>query len=693
MGHRRAPARPAPQPVGLVRYRLGDLFDAVLALAATTFALGIAMLALGGVAFDGPLPVLAIAALVAVGDYLTRPLLRVMAARTGAVGALLVGLAAQVLVLWGALELVPGVELAGPHVVPGVLLLGGTVMALGRWLIGVNDSEYVLGDVVRRARSRARRSGIEPEEVATREPGLLVVMLDGVGRDTLSGAVEAGLAPNLYRWLRTGTHRLESWWAPVPATTPASQAALLYGESGSVPSFRWWDRELGRLLAANRPADAAEIEDRLAGAPGATALLGPRDAAVSMMFSGGAGTNVLVMSKAGRAGIGPGPAFLRMFASPFVLVRSVVLTVAEMVKELFQAHRQRVRGVVPRVSRGGWYVVLRGLTNVLLRDLNTSLVAEQLMRGAPVVVVDLVDYDEIAHHAGPQRPESLRALEGLDRVLGLLEQVCAVAPREYRIVVLSDHGQSLGATFADAYGTTLTELVAVLMGDAPQAVGAPSGEDVGPLNALLATVFPSRAEVTERPKRRRVRPGAAAPTPGVPEVAVVGGGNFGVVWFPREPGPLTLEDVREHWPQLVAGLAAHPGIGLVVARTAEGEALAVGPRGLRWLASGRTEGEDPLEGWPQRTAPDLERAAGLEGAGDLLIISTVSRMGHVHAFEGQVGSHGGIGGPQNEAILVHPAELEVDGAARELVDGRAMLVGGEAVHAQLLGWLREWGLR
>src|SRR5690606_35625217 len=145
-----------------------------------------------------------------------------------------------------------------------------------------------------------------------------------VGRDTLGVAVEAGLAPTLYRWLRTGTHRLSTWWARVPATTPASQAALLYGDSSAVPAFRWWDRELGRLLVANRPADAAEIERRLAAPPGATPLLGPRAAAVSMMFSGGAGTNVLVMSTAGRADIGPGPAFLRMFASPFVLVRSVV---------------------------------------------------------------------------------------------------------------------------------------------------------------------------------------------------------------------------------------------------------------------------------------------------------------------------------------------------------------------------------
>lgn len=671
-----------------MRYRIGDLADAALALAATALGLGAAIAVLGGVSAGGPLPVLAVALAVGLGDYLTRPLLRLMAARTGAVGALLAGLATQVLVLWAALELVPGIDL-GPQAVPAVLLLTGVVMAAGRWLVGVNDSEYVLGDVVRRARSRARRD--RRETPARREPGLLVVMLDGVGRDTLGGAIEAGLAPTIYRWLRTGSHRLATWWARVPATTPASQAALLYGDSSAVPSFRWWDREAGRLVVTNRPADAARVEGRIAASPGARPLLGPDDVAISMMFSGGAGTNVLVMSRAGREGIGPGPAFLRMFASPFVLVRSVALTVAEMVKELFQAHRQRVRGVVPRVSRGGWYVVLRGLTNVLLRDLNTSLVAEHLVRGAGVVVVDLVDYDEIAHHAGPQRPEALRALEGLDRVLALLEKVCEVAPRDYRIVVVSDHGQSLGPTFADAYGVSLADLVAALMGDAPQTFAVPSGEDMGPVNALLATVFPSRAH--DRPARRRgVRRGTGEDG-SVPEVAVVGGGNLGAVWFPREDHPLVLEEVRERWEHLVPGLAAHPGVGLVVARTSAGEPVAVGARGLRWLDSGRVEGADPLEGWPERTAADLSRAVGLPDAGDLLLVSAVTPMGHVHAFEGQVGSHGGVGGPQNEAILIYPDDVDLDEQLLERVDGTTMLVGGEAVHAQLLAWMRTWGLR
>ena len=43
-------------------------------------------------------------------------------------------------------------------------------------------------------------------------------------------AADAGLVPTISRWLASGSHRLESWWAQAPSTTPASQAGLLHGD-------------------------------------------------------------------------------------------------------------------------------------------------------------------------------------------------------------------------------------------------------------------------------------------------------------------------------------------------------------------------------------------------------------------------------------------------------------------------------
>ena len=82
-----------------------------------------------------------------------------------------------------------------------------------------------------------------------------------------------------------------------------------------------------------------------------------------------------------------------------------------------------------------------------------------MLRGTPSIYVDFLDYDEIAHHSGPERIEAIHALEGIDRSLGRLERLAADCPRPYRFVILSDHGQSLGATFRQRYGQTVEELI------------------------------------------------------------------------------------------------------------------------------------------------------------------------------------------------------------------------------------------
>ena len=124
-------------------------------------------------------------------------------------------------------------------------------------------------------------------------------------------------------------------------------------------------------------------------------------------------------------------------ASPSGFMRSFTRTVAEIVKERWQARRQVKRDLDPRVHRGWTFAVLRAVTNALLRDLNTALVAEEMRRGTHSIYVDYVDYDEIAHHAGMFRPESLASLDGLDRTLGTLARLAERAPRRYRIVVTS----------------------------------------------------------------------------------------------------------------------------------------------------------------------------------------------------------------------------------------------------------------
>ncbi|MFE7408392.1 alkaline phosphatase family protein [Isoptericola sp. NPDC057559] len=701
---------------------VADVRAALWSLVSTAAGLGVAIALVDGVHATNPWSVLLAALVVGVGDALLRAPLRRLARAGGAVGALVLGLGAQVLVVWAALTFLPGITSTSWTAVLAVLVVAGVVMACGHWVLGARDNAYVVGDLLRRARRAAGlpraalRTAAGPDGAGDdgsgpaadqRPAGVLVVMLDGVARPTLEHALQAGLAPTLDRWLGSGSHRLESWWARVPCTTPASTLGLLHGTTDAVPAFRWWSRRLGRMVVTNRPADAAAVER---GASDGRGLLADGGVAVSTMFSGDAPTSLLVMSRASE-GLGPGQLFVRFFASPFVLVRAVAGTVGETLKELYQGWQQVVRGVRPRVSRRGWYPVLRAVTNVLLRDLNTALVAEQLVRGAPVVCVDLVDYDEIAHHAGPLRPEALRALEGLDRVLGLWEEIARGAPRRYRVVVVSDHGQSLGDTFEQVVGRSFGDEVRRLLRERPPARdvaprgaasrrGRSDGEAWGPANTALHALRPGRAgegRVLVGPDRD-VPPGppaegaSATPPAAQPEVAVIGSGNLGMVWFCREPRRLGAAEVALRWPALVPGLLASPAVGLVVVHDDEGP-VAHGPGGTHHLASGLVSGRDPLAGYGSRARADLVRVAGLEDAGDLVVVSAVGPLGRVHALEELVGSHGGLGGAQCEALLLYPDDLVVPDDERDDVDGTRMLVGAEAVHRRLVGWLAQLGLR
>ncbi len=197
------------------------------------------------------------------------------------------------------------------------------------------------------------------------------------------------------------------------------------------------------------------------------------------MVAGGAQRSYLTMSTMHdpTKGLGQSRSYLAFFVSPYGFVHAIVLGIAEVAKEIFQARRAAAAKIEPRMSRRGPYPFLRALTNVVLRPITTSLVIEEMLRGTSVIYVTYTDYDEIAHHSGPERAESLEALDGVDRVLGTIALAEDDAPRPYNFVVLSDHGQTLGATFRQRFGTTLDDLLEQLMGGQAAVKAAVSGVD------------------------------------------------------------------------------------------------------------------------------------------------------------------------------------------------------------------------
>ncbi|GAA2399753.1 membrane protein [Catellatospora methionotrophica] len=640
-------------------------------------ALSIAIAVTPGLSASTGWDVLAAAVLLALAAAVLRPTLAAFAARLGWAGVVAGWLAIQAVLVYLALSLAPHIQVNGFWPAFWASWIYSVLVSAGMWVVTAGDDSAVLAHLLRTT-SKTRR-----EAVPSAVPGVVMIQIDGLSAPLARWAIQAGNLPTLTRWIRSGSHVLAEWHAQLPATTPASQAGLLHGASAHVPAFRWLEKETGRLVVTNHPKDAEYVEQGFTDGRG---LLADGGVSLSNVFSGDAPTSLLTMSTVSRKGARRGPTreVSAYLVDPFGLTRSLVLTCGEMVKEVFQARRQRARDIEPRVHRAASYVALRGVTNVLLRDLNLNLAAEHMMRGAPSVYCDFVDYDEIAHHAGPTRAESLASLDGIDWVLGTLEKLAAAAPRPYHLVVLSDHGQSQGATFLQRYGMTLEALVRRLISpEDTELVTAGDAEQWGRVSALLAEVSGERrlvGRLTGSVLRGRDEPAPAAGT----DLVVVASGNLGMVYLAREPGRLTLEEIEARHPNLLTGLVSHPGVGFAMVRSRARGAVVLGRDGVRHLADGRVDGADPLAAFGPHAAADLRRHDTLPHVGDIVLNSLLDpATGEVAAFEELVGCHGGLGGWQTRPVLIHPAAWTA----------APPLDGADAVHRQLVRWLKDLGQR
>lgn len=628
--------------------------------------------------------VLTVVVLAAV-TMLLRPLLVALATLMHPLGALLVGLLAEAVIMYVAISIAPDISVSSFWWAIFASWLAATLTTLVGWVGDADETDALVAVTVRRAaKQHLTRAG-------DGRPGVLFVQIDGLSAPLLNWMLVAGNLPNLSRWVREGSHRFVEWHTGIPSTTPASQAGILHGGARHIPAFRWYEKQTGRLVVTNKPADAAYVEHQMSDGTG---LLSAGGASISNVFSGDAESAVLTFSRLSRKG-STSLGSATFLVNPNGFARALVLTIGEMVKELYQARRQRRRDVQPRISRSGAYVALRAATNVLLRELNTVLVAEQMGRGAPAIYCDFVDYDEVAHHAGPTRPESLAALEGLDRVMGRLERVAVDGPNRYEIVLISDHGQSQGATFKQRYGEKLEDVARGLMTGAMSSSGHDDRvEEWGPINAMLSE-FTSQGSLGSAIARRSLSgrwseadetgEQAVAVDDERPDLLVVASGNLAMLYLPRHLQRLTLERLTALHPDLVAGLAGHPGIGFVVVETDTRGPVVVGADGLRALRTGTVEGQDPLARYGEQIAADLLEHSGRDHVGDIVVCSLLEDgTDEVAAFEELVGCHGGAGGAQTRAVILHPASWSPP-------DGE--LTSSDQVHRQLVHWLETYGRR
>jgi len=518
--------------------------------------------------------------------------------------------------------------------------------------------------------------------------GLLILQVDGLSWRSLMRAVRRGRMPAFSALLGLGSHRLFRWQSGVPSNTPAVQGGLFYGTRSGVPGYRWYDRERDKVMVASRPADLRDAEAAVA-AHGPALLAG--GSCINSMFGGGAAKRLMTLSAVREGGEYKQPGekadFSLFWLNPQAYTTAVVATLWDFLTALFWHVASRFHRRKRLIGRSLRTAAMRAVGNAFLRETGFYWLEQDVARGVPVIYSNFVGYDEVAHHAGPDAGESRSTLTAFDRKLQRLRRkIRRSAPISYDLILLSDHGQSESVPFTRLYGKGLDDLVRELAGQVI-AVGPPLDTEAAYVGGLLEEMRQSEREqhtwlkargrrTLERMRQRRDVPPPADPDAETSLIVCVSGG-LAHIYRRGAPRPLLVEEIRSLYPGLVEGLASHPGIGFVLVRDADGQALMIGGDGIRNLTTGEIRGDtDPLAPYwdTELWSRELAQLVGGEMSGDLIVVGVMQEQQRVVAFEEQIGSHGGLGGPQNYPFVLLPASFGTV---------RADLQSPEALYAHL----------
>ena len=650
--------RPAwtPEPVKIRPVRL------VVGWLAAAASVYVAALILPGVQLKGFGGALLAAVLIALLNALLPPFIAALRLPyTVALGFLLVLFGDALLLMWAA-DLSQGRFVVDSFL--AALLAGFVIAAVSIALdvaLGTNDDDTYALRVIQRI---ARRTG---EPVATDVPGIVYLEVDGLALPVLQRAMRDGSAPEMARWVAQGTHHLDEWDTDLSSQTGASQAGILLGSNDDIPAFRWVEKETGTLMTCSAPADCAEIERRRGSGQG---LLRDGGASRGNLLSGDADRYILTISKL-EAEKKANPDYRPFLANGFNVTRAFVLFLFEVGLEWSAAIRAKRRDVLPRGHRGGSYPFMRGGVSVVVRDLVVHSVLSDMMAGRPAVYATMSGYDEVAHHSGIERADTLEVLRKIDQQFGRIERARRYAPRPYEIVVLSDHGQTQGATFKQRNGYGLDDLVrrSLTQGEVAPLAGGDEND------SAVARAFQEATGRKEGDEERAKNDVSGE------DVVVLGSGNLGLIYLMAEPRRLTLEEIHRRHPDLLPALRAHPHVGWLLVRSSERGAVALGADGVRHLEDDRVDGEDPLARFSKHAADHLRRTDGFPHVADIVVGSFYdAQLDEGCAFEELISFHGGIGGPQTRGTLLHPVELHVPDEE---------IVGAEALHRVLWAWREQ----
>ena len=533
------------------------------------------------------------------------------------------------------------IEIKGMAIILAPLAMAIVTTIMSSVLTIEEDSSYYRS--VYRDAKRKRKGEVK------NYPGLIIVEIDGLSYDVLKEAIDKGLMPKIKSMIDDGTHTLRKWETDLSSQTGASQAGILHGNNADITAFRWIEKQNNnQMMQCSGVSKVKTLEERISDGNG---LLVDNGASRSNLFSGDTDNVIFTFSKILNLRKLYNRAWFSVFSNPSNFARIVLLFIAEMILEIISQIKHRVLNIRPRIKRGIAYIIVRAVTNVFLREINTStLVGDMLVGDIDVAYSTYLGYDEIAHHSGVRDEDSWFALKGMDKQIRRLVTATKYTPRDYQFVIQSDHGQTNGATFKQRYGESFEDFVKSLLPKDMKMFAKMSSNEDHYAESFIPLTKNNDDLIDEKEMKDM----------GDSEVIVLASGNLAMIYLTQWNYRLTYEEINEFLPNLIPGIINNEYIGFIVVKSSEHGNLAIGKNGTYYLDTDRIEGENPLEGFGKNITGHIKRNVSFKYTPDILVNSFYdAEKDEVCAFEELVGSHGGAGGSQSEPFILYPSDWDI----------------------------------
>ncbi|WP_461462991.1 phage holin family protein [Methanobrevibacter sp.] len=530
--------------------------------------------------------------------------------------------------------------------------------------------------------------------------GLIMLEIDGLSINTLKKAIDKGKMPNIKNFIDNKTHTLKEWETDLSSQTGASQAGILHGNNRNIVAYRWVEKENNnQIVVSGKLSDSPMIEKRISNGKG----LLINGISIANMFSGDSIIPTLTSSKLDGLSNIYSKSLNSVFLDAYNFQRLFILFLWDILLELKSQLVHSIKNIQPRLKRNIVYAAVRAGANVVLREVTTDVLTSEILTGnIDTAYASYMGYDEIAHHSGVEDEDVWNALKSIDLQFSKINSAIEMSDRNYKLVILSDHGQSMGATFKQRYDISLEDYVRRLLPnnlkiyknkyniDHFRDAVIPENKQIKNFKQKVGNIRYELFEDNEFLKNIKEERGNRKPRiifenkqylnlkekyansldyikshqsteqstkkANESELIVLGSGNLGLIYLTQWKERLSYEEIVMLFPNLIPGLVKHQGIGFILVNSITHGGMVIGEEGIYYLDKDETVGENPLKGFGLNAKKHLKRQNSFDNMPDILVNSFCdNKTNEVCAFEELIGSHGGLGGNQTKPFILYPS--------------------------------------